>query len=220
MSDLQNSGSGEVAVVDTAAHERKAALGAYWTGSRLFVAVSAMVFGGGAFAYFYLRSLNGNGLWRAQGQQPSTFISVPVLVLTVVGCVLYLVTTRRLLRGQSSGADWRMTSAVTVGALVLAAGIQLWGMRRLPFFPGSSGYASVYVAVMPLFAVWLLIGAYWVETLLARTLRVPWVTAPVGDNADGDEVIAFTGSLEGSRLFVGFLGLLVVVLYVLFSVLG
>lgn len=219
MSDLHSSAQ-EMAVVDTAAHERKAALGAYWTGSRLFVAVSAMAFGGGVFAYFYLRSLNGNGLWRAQGQHPSTFITVPVLVLTLVGCVLYLVTTRRLLRGQSSGADWRVASAVTVVTLVLAAGIQLWGMRRLPFFPGSSGYASVYVAVMPLFAVWLLIGAYWVETLLARTLRVPWVTAPVGENVDSDEAIAFNGSLEGSRLFVGFLGLLVIVLYVLFSVLG
>jgi hypothetical protein len=179
-----------------------------------------MAFGGGLFAYFYLRSLNGNGLWRSQGQQPSTFISVPVLVLTLVGCILYLITSRRLLRGQNSGADWRVAAGVTVIALVLAAGIQLWGMRRLPFFPGSSGYASVYVAVMPLFAVWLLIGAYWVETLLARTLRVPWVTAPVGENADSDEAIAFNGSLEGSRLFVGFLALLVVVLYVLFSVLG
>jgi heme/copper-type cytochrome/quinol oxidase subunit 3 len=219
MSDLQSSPA-EVAVVDIAAHERKAALGAYWTGSRLFVAVSAMVFGGGMFAYFYLRSLNGNGLWRMAGQRPSDFISVPVLILTLAASVVYLVSTRRTLRGQGSGADWRVATGVTLLFLLVAAGIQLWGMRRLPFFPGESGFASVYVAVMPLFAVWLLIGAYWVETLLARSLRVRWVTSPVGENADSDEAVAFTGSLEGSRLFVGFLGLLVIVLYVLFSVLN
>ncbi len=219
MSDLQ-SGPEETAVVDTVAHERNAALGAYWTGSRLFVAVSAMVFGGGIFSYFYLRSLNGNGLWRAAGQRPSDFISIPVLVLTVLASIVYLVSTRRLLRGQGSGGDWRVASGVTLLFLVLAAGIQLWGMRRLPFFPGASGFASVYVATMPLFAVWLLIGAYWVETLLARSLRVRWVTTPVGENADSTEATAFNGSLEGSRLFVGFLGLLVVVLYVLYSVLS
>jgi hypothetical protein len=42
----------------------------------------------------------------------------------------------------------------------------------------------------------------------------------VGENADSAEATAFNGSLEGSRLFVGFLGLLVVVLYVLYSVLS
>ena len=41
MSDLE-SAAGERLVVDADAHERKAALGAYWTGSRLFVAVSVM----------------------------------------------------------------------------------------------------------------------------------------------------------------------------------
>ena len=219
MSDLRSSAE-EIAVVDTAAHERKATLGAYWTGSRLFVAVSAMAFGGGVFAYFYLRSLNGNGLWRVAEQKPSGFISVPVLVLTLVGAVLYLLSTRRLLREQGTGTDWRVSAGVAVGTLVAAALIQLWGMRRLPFFPGDSGFASVYVAVMPLFAVWLLIGAYWVETLLARSLRVRWVTAPVGENADSVEAVAFNGSLEGSRLFVGFLALLSIVLYVLFSVLS
>lgn len=219
MSDLQSSAE-EVVVVDTAAHERKASLGAYWTGSRLFVALSAMAFGGGVFSYFYLRSLNGNGLWRAAGQTPSGFISVPVLVLTLVGSVLYLLSTRRLLRVRSTGTDWRVASGVAAGSLVLAAAIQLWGMRRMPFFPGASGFASVYVAVMPLFAIWLLIGAYWVETLLARSLRVRWLTAPVGENADTPEAVAFNGSLEGSRLFVGFLALLSIVLYVLFSVLS
>lgn len=218
MSDLDNSTEQHL-VVDTVIHERKAALGAYWTGSRLFVAVSVMVFGAGAFSYFYLHSLDNNGLWRAPGQRPSAFISVPVLSLTVLASLLYLAVTRRVQRSQANGNDWRVASVITVLLLVIAAGIQFWGMRRVQFFPAASGFASVYVAVMPLFGAWVLIGAYWVEVLLARSLRVRWVLAPVGDNADSDESVAFNGSLDGSRLFVGFLGLLAVVLYVLFSVL-
>jgi heme/copper-type cytochrome/quinol oxidase subunit 3 len=218
MSDLDNA-TGEQLVVDAAAHERKASLGAYWTASRLFVAVSVMVFGAGAFSYFYLHSLDNNGLWRAPGQRPSAFISVPVLVLTLVASLLYLVITRRVQRAAANGNDWRVAALITVVLFVVAAVLQLWGMRRVHFFPAASGYASVYVAVMPLFGVWLLIGAYWVEVLLARSLRVRWVLSPLGENANSEDAVEFAGSLDGSRLFVGFLGLLSVLLYVLFSVL-
>ena len=206
-------------VVDFNVHERNAALGAYWTAGRLFVAVSAMIFGAGAFSYFYLHSLDSNDLWKAPGQHPSAFISVPVLALTLAACLLYLATSRRLGEQESRGSDWRVAAAITVVLLVAAAGIQLWGMRRMQSFPGATGFASVYVAVEPLFAIWLLIGAYWVEVLLARSLRVRWVVSPVGANADSLEAVAFNGSLSGSRAFVGFLAILSIVLYVLFSVL-
>jgi heme/copper-type cytochrome/quinol oxidase subunit 3 len=218
VSDL-DAGTGAQLVVDTDAHERRAMLGAYWTGSRLFVAVSVMVFGAGAFSYFYLHSLNNNGLWRPLGQRPSAFISVPVLLLTVAGSLLYLLIARRVQRGQANGNDWRVAALITLTMFVVAALLQFWGLRRVHFFPAASGYASVYVAVMPLFGVWLLIGAYWVEVLLARSLRVRWVISPVGDNANSEEAVEFAGSLDGSRLFVGFLALLSILLYVLFSVL-
>jgi heme/copper-type cytochrome/quinol oxidase subunit 3 len=218
MSDLDDVPGGQL-VVDSYAHERKAITGSYWTASRLFVAVSVMLFGAGAFSYFYLHSLNNNGLWRAPGQRPSGFISVPVLVMTVAGSLLYVLISRRAQRPGANGNDWRVAAAISTLLLFIAALIQFWGMRRLNFFPGSSGFASVYVAVMPLFGIWLLIGAYWVEVLLARSMRVRWVLAPVGENVDSHEAVAFSGSLDGSRLFVGFLGLLSVVLYVLFSVL-
>jgi len=218
MSQLDET-AGDQLVVDSDAHERKSVLGSYWTASRLFVAASTMLFGAGAFSYFYLHSLDNNSLWRAPGQRPSSFLSVPVLLLTVVASLVYVVVARRAERPGADGNDFRVAAGVAAVMLVVAAMIQFWGMRRLGFFPGSSGYASVYVAVMPLFGVWLLIGAYWAEVLLARSLRVRWVLAPVGENADSHEAAAFAGSLNGSRLFIGFLGLLSVVLYVMFSVL-
>ena len=200
-------------------HRSAAIRGSQYTGARLFVALSAMGFGAGIFGYFFLRSLNGNGLWRAPGQKISPFIAVSVLVLTLAAATLYYWSSRRLGIARKAGVDWRVSSAVAILMLVLAAGVQFWGLSRLPFFPGSSGYASVYVAVEPMFALWLLIGAVWAEMLLARSIRVRWITAPVGDNADSPEAAAFAGSVTGLRLFMSFLALLAVVLYVLFSVL-
>ena len=209
----------DAAPLNEVAHRSAAIRGAQYTGARLFVALSAMGFGAGVFAYFFLRSLNGNGLWRAPGQKTSPFIAVSVLVLTVAAATLYYWSSRRLGIARNAGVDWRVSSAVAILMLVLAAGVQFWGLSRLPFFPGSSGYASVYVAVEPMFALWLLIGAVWAEMLLARSLRVRWLTAPVGDNADSPDAATFAGSVTGLRLFMSFLALLSVVLYVLFSVL-
>jgi hypothetical protein len=209
----------DIDALNEIAHRSVAIRGAQYTGARLFVALSAMGFGGGVFAYFFLRSLNGNGLWRAPGQKISPFIAVPVLVLTLAAAALYFWSSRRLGVASSASIDWRVSSAAAILMLVLAAGVQFWGLSRLPFFPGSSGYASVYVAVEPMFALWLLIGAVWAEMLLARSLRVRWIIAPAGDNADSPEAASFAGSVTGLRLFMSFLALLAVVFYGLFSVL-
>jgi heme/copper-type cytochrome/quinol oxidase subunit 3 len=205
-----------------AALERESARGAYWTGSRLFVALSAMLFGAGAFAYFYLHSLDNNTLWRAPGQRPSDFVSVPVLAFVGVGAALFWLYTWSLDSGtrRTNSADWRVACGVSA-ALFLAAGLlQLWGMTRTGFAPGSSGYASVYVAVMPVFAVYCLGTAYWLETLLARSLRVRWVLVTDGPNRDSPAQMAFFGSALGAKLFVVFIALVAVVLFVLFSVLN
>ncbi len=196
----------------------RAQRGAYWTGSRLFVAVSAMLFVGGLFAYFYLRSLNSNGLWRAPGQRPSPELSFAVLVLVLASAGLFIWVSRSLRRGRRGPLDWRVASVTTIVLLVGALSLQIWELGRLRFFPGSSGFASVYVGVMPVYVAYLGIGAYWVETLLARSLRVRWVLAPVGENAQGQEVVAFNGSMNGAVLFLGFLSVLAATFFVLFSI--
>ena len=200
--------------------ERTAAHGAYWSGSRLLVALSAMMFGTGVFAYFYLHSLNSSGLWRTPGQRPSDFISVPVIVLTIVGAALFWWYTRLMLDGRSNSADWRVATGVAAAMFLGAAGLQLWGMTRTGFDPGSSGYASCYVAIMPVFAVYCLGTAYWLETLLARSLRVRWVVSPEGPALDSLERTMFAGSALGAKVFVVFVALVSIVLFVLFSVLS
>jgi len=194
--------------------------GAYWSGSRLFVALSAMMFGSGVFAYFYLHSLNSSGLWRIPGQRPSDFISVPVLALTIGAAAISWWYTRLMLRSQANSADWRVATGVAAGAFLLAAGLQLWGLTRTGFAAGSSGFASCYVAIMPVFAIYCLGAAYWLETLLARSLRLRWVVSDEGPGADSTERTMFVGSALGAKVFVVFVALVSIVVFVLFSILS
>jgi heme/copper-type cytochrome/quinol oxidase subunit 3 len=202
--------------------ERASARGAYWTGSRLFVALSAMLFGSAVFTYFYLHSLDNDTLWRAPGQRPSDFISIPVLAMVLAGAALFWFYTWSWQSGRSrtNSTDWRVACGIAT-ALFLAAGImQLVSMTSTGFAPGSSGYASVYVATMPLYAIYCLAAAYWLETLLARSLRVKWVLSPEGPNRDDRVQVAFAGSALGAKAFVVFVALVAIVVFILFSVLN
>jgi heme/copper-type cytochrome/quinol oxidase subunit 3 len=202
--------------------ERTSIRGAYWTGSRLFVALSAMLFGSAVFTYFYLHSLANDALWRAPGQRESDFVSVPVLAMVLVGAALFWFYTWSWQSGRSrtNSADWRVACGIAAVLFLAAAITQLASMTNLGWAPGSSGFASVYVATMPLFAIYCLATAYWLETLLARSLRVRWVLSPEGANRDDRIQLAFAGSALGAKAFVVFVALVNIVLFILFSVLN
>jgi hypothetical protein len=202
--------------------ERTSIRGAYWTGSRLFVALSAMLFGSAVFTYFYLHSLDNDTLWRAPGQRESGFVGISVLAMVLVGAALFWFYTWSWQSGRArtNSADWRVACGIATVLFFTAAIIQLASMTNLGWAPGSSGFASVYVATMPLFAIYCLATAYWLETLLARSLRVRWVLSPEGPNRDDRIQIAFAGSVLGAKAFVVFVALVNIVLFILFSVLN
>jgi hypothetical protein len=188
--------------------ERTSIRGAYWTGSRLFVALSAMLFGSAVFTYFYLHSLDN--------------VSIPVLAMVLAGAALFWFYTWSWQSGRSrtNSADWRVACGIAAVLFLAAAITQLASMTNTGWAPGSSGFASVYVATMPLFAIYCLAAAYWLETLLARSLRVRWVLSPEGPNRDDRIELAFSGSALGAKTFVVFIALVNIVLFVLFSVLN
>jgi len=202
--------------------ERTSIRGAYWTGSRLFIALSAMLFGSAVFTYFYLHSLDNDALWRAPGQRESDFVSVSVLAMVLVAAALFWIYTWSWQSGRArtNSADWRVACGIATLLFLAAAITQLACMTNLGWAPGSSGFASVYVATMPLFAIYCLAAAYWLETLLARSLRVKWVLSPEGPNRDDRIQLAFSGSALGAKAFVVFVALVNIVLFVLFSVLN
>ena len=55
---------------------------------------------------------------------------------------------------------------------MLVIGLQIWQLTDLPFFPGSSGYASCFIAWAAMNIALVLRGTYWLETILAREIRL------------------------------------------------
>lgn len=201
---------------DDEEYEEQCLVSSFWTASRLLVIASLFLYGTFAFAYFYLRALDNHGSWRIGGQHPPTVIGTCVAISVVLAALVHYTGARRLQIGALW--DWQVGA---VGALVItavAAGLQIWQMSRLPFTPASSGYTSVFVAWMPVYVLFLLGQLYWLEVLLARSIRAP--QAVLAETDEGVLVVSrFGGNVEGYVLFSEFMVVGAVLIWILFYVL-
>lgn len=203
---------------EEAAYELRAAEGAIWTGSRLLVGIVLFVFASLAFAYFYLRSSNDSDLWRPHGIVAPTTIGASVFALVLASSALNLFGTWRIRKGAS--VDWEVSGWTTVLGLLLSAGLQVWELTRLPFFPGSSGYASTFIGWAVLNTALLVGCAYWLETLLARAIRLRRAVAEDGGTARSTAPPArlFRANLEGCTTFLGLAALVNLLFFIVFYV--
>jgi heme/copper-type cytochrome/quinol oxidase subunit 3 len=195
-------------------------VGAIWTGSRLVIGACTFLYGAYAFTFFYLRSLNSHGMWHPAHQQPSVLIGTAAIVLVIASALVHNLGLHRLRSGLN--LDWRV-AAITCLALGLAAvGLEVWLLTRLDFFPGASGYASVFVDWVPVYVVTLLGGLYWLETVVARSLRVrqAWIGEGGLGGSVTPEAIRMRASLDAFNYFWSYLALVGVAFWVLFYLVG
>jgi hypothetical protein len=197
-----------------------AAVGEIWTGSRLLIGSCSFLYGAFVFTFFYLRSLNSHGLWHPSHQQPSVLIGTAAVVVVLASAVLHNFGLRRLRTGLS--LDWMVAALTSLGLGILGVGLLVWELTRLNFFPGASGFASVFVGWVPVNVVLLLGALYWLETVIARSIRVrtAWsgevgLSAPVGEDA-----IRMRASLDAFNYFWSYLALVNVGFWFLFYVIG
>jgi heme/copper-type cytochrome/quinol oxidase subunit 3 len=201
------------------AFELRAHEGALWTGGRLLIGIWAFAFASLAFAYFYLRSANNEELWRPKGVTAPTGTGAAIFTLTVACALVTIFGYRRFRRGMV--LDWVVAGwAAVLGSLVVV-GLQIWQLTQLPFFPGSSGYASCFIGWAALNIALVLGGAYWLETSLARQMRLQRAVAQDGGSSQSSLPPArlFRVSLEGCAYFWGFIAIVSTFFWVLFYVL-
>jgi heme/copper-type cytochrome/quinol oxidase subunit 3 len=195
-----------------------AAIGAIWTGSRLLIGACSFLYAAFIFTFFYLRSLNSHGMWHPEAQHPSPLIGTAAAAVLVGAAALHQFGVRRLRNGLN--LDWRVAAVTALGLGVAAIGFQVWQLTRLNFFPGSSGYASVFVGWVPVHVVLVLGALYWLETLVARSLRVG--TSWQGEGGLGGsmtaEAIRLRASLDAFNYFFTYLALVGVAFWFLFYV--
>ena len=195
----------------------EAALNAAWTGVRLAVGGLSFAFGAFAFTYFYLRSLNSHGMFHPAGfKGPQQWAGAVIMALVVVSAALQYLGLTRIKVG-NKGA-W-LSSAVVALVLGLGAiGLQVWQLMNLPFFPGSAGFASVFVGETPIFIVVVLAAMIWLETLIVRARSIPeisFVEQPP-TYAEAFAVQRFQASLSAFTVLWNYLAAIAILFWVLF----
>jgi len=201
------------------AFEVRAQEGSLWTGGRLLIGIWAFAFAALAFAYFYLRSANNEDLWRPNGITAPTAAGAAIFAVTVACAGLAIYGERRFRAGET--LDWEVAGWLAVLGALLVIGLQIWQLTQLPFFPGSSGYASCFIGWASMNIALVLAGAYWLETLLARQIRLRRAVAQDGGSPRSKLPAArlFRANLDGCTYFWGFIAIVATFFWVLFYVL-
>ncbi len=205
-------------VIDEEAYYNDASLGATWTASRTAVAMVATLYGGLAFAFFYLQSLNSNGQWNPNHMTASTIIGTTIMVLIVAAAFVNYFGARRLRRGLV--VDWQVAGAFAALFVIVAGGLQIWELTRLPFQPSSFGYASVFVAFGPVNALAILLTGYGLETEVMKSVKIKKKAIADGGLGLSSLPIAeqFRANLDGISFFLNSFAVITVVFYVIFYV--
>jgi hypothetical protein len=201
---------------EEAEYELRASVSAYWSGGRLLVGMFTFLMASLAFAYFYLRSSNSGNLWRPAHVTAPTAIGAAVVAFAVVATLLVVLGYRRFQTGAVT--DWKVAGWSAVMSLILAIGLQIYQLTQLPFFPGSSGYSSTFIGWAVINVVLLLSCLYWIETLLATSMRLRNALSTGETVADSPLPRAqkFRANVESCTFFFQFAALVSVLFWALF----
>ena len=195
----------------------EAALNAAWTGARLAVGGLTFLFGTFVFGFFYLRSLNSHGMWYPAGfKGPQPWAGIVVLALIVVSAAVQTLVLQRIKAGHKGAWQGGALVALVLGLVAIA--IQIWQLTDLPFWPGSSGFASCFVGFYPVFMVVVFGAMIWLETLIMRVRSIPemaFVEQPP-TYAEAFAVQRFQASLSAFTVVWNFLAVIALVAWVLF----
>jgi heme/copper-type cytochrome/quinol oxidase subunit 3 len=137
--------------------------------AQLWASATVFFFFAFLFAYFYLRSLNSQGLWRPKHVDPSLTLGTLATAAVVAAAILLRLALQNR-RGENLRA-WRQKGGVALGLLLLAIVLQIVEWATQGFGPTDGSYAGVYLGWTALEILFVLGLAYWVETTLATSLR-------------------------------------------------
>jgi heme/copper-type cytochrome/quinol oxidase subunit 3 len=195
----------------------EAALNAAWTGARLAIGGMSFLFGCFVFAYFYLRSLNSNGMWHPAGfTGPQLWAGTVVMALIVAAALVHYAGLQRIKQGHKSA--WMNASWLALVLGLGAIGLQVWQLLNLPFYPGSAGFASVFVGETPILVLMVFSSMIWLEILIMRARSIPEISfveqPPTYAEAFG--VQRFQANLSAFTVVWNYLALIAILFWVLF----
>lgn len=202
---------------EEAAFYHEAGLNAAWTGTRLALGALCFLFGSFVFAFFYLKSLNSHNLWYPAGfPGPKMWLGVLILALILVSAGLQTLVLQRIKAGHKG--IWMQGATVALMLGLAAVAVQIYQLISLSFWPGSSGFASVFVGFYPVFLTIVFCVMVWLEMLLMRARNIPeiaFVEQPP-TYAEAFAVQRFQASLSAFTVTWNFLATVALIAWVLF----
>ncbi len=161
--------------IEEAGFQHECALNAAWVGARLAIGGLTFLFGAFVFAFFYLRSLNSHGMWfPASFVPPDQWSGALIMAFTLASALLQTLVLQRLKAGHK--AVWMAGAALALGLGLAAAGVQLWQLTKEPFWPASSGFASVFTGATPVLVAIIFCMMLWLEMLIVAATRIPAIS--------------------------------------------
>jgi heme/copper-type cytochrome/quinol oxidase subunit 3 len=195
----------------------EAALNAAWTGSRLALGGMTFLFGSFVFAFFYLRSLNSHGMWYPSSfTGPRLWSGTLIVVLVLASAVVQYLVLQALKAGRK--APWMAGAALALLLGLAAIGVQLWQLATEPFWPASSGMASVFSGGTPVLVVFWFGAMVWLEILIMQARQIPEISfveqPPTYQEAF--HVQRFQARLSAFTVVWNYLALVAVLFWILF----
>lgn len=160
---------------------------ALYVASRLLAGATTFFFLAFLFAYFYLRSINQDHMWRPPHINPDQVLGAAFVACVLISAALAILAGRRMKR-RSSG--WVAPSSVAVALGLAAVVLQCVEYTVQHFGPTDGAYASVFCAWSGFYLIAVLGTMYWLETQIATELRARRAPAGHGDIRDPDRLIA------------------------------
>ncbi|HTU80335.1 MAG TPA: cytochrome c oxidase subunit 3 [Solirubrobacteraceae bacterium] len=178
--------------------------------SRLLCGASTFFFLAFLFAYFYLRSLNQDHMWRPAHVHPSQGLGAAFIACIVLGAALAILAGRRTKAGSRA---WLAPGIASVALGLAAVALQCIEYTVQDFGPTNGAYASVFCAWSGFYLIAVLATMYWLETQMATELRARGAPAAShGDVHEPDRLIA--PALDAAVFYWSFLAAIGVVTYV------
>ena len=218
MTDMTKSSRGVIDTPEEVEFELRAHIGAIWSGGRLFIGMYTFLLASLAFSYFYLRSSNNGLLWRPDHVTAPTAYGWSIYSLTLLAALMAIFGQARLRKGSVS--EWQTAIWVAVVASLLALFLQIYEFTAVPFYPGSSGYASTFIGYSVINIFTIFIVAYWLETTVARSLRMDKDLGVAKSQLSmHPSAQSFRANVASMTYFLGFVALASTLLFAMFYLL-
>jgi heme/copper-type cytochrome/quinol oxidase subunit 3 len=156
-------------------------------GARLLCGATIFFYLAFVFAYFYLRSLNQNHMWRPAHVHPNQGLGAAFIACVVISALLAIVAGRRMKVGSRS---WLPPALIAVVLGLAAVALQCIEYTTQHWGPTNGGYASVFSGWTGFYLITVLATMYWLWTQVATEMRARRSPAGEGDVQEADRLIA------------------------------